>query len=130
MNAVLPRWINEVSLKLALALGITVLAVACATEPEATAASADAATGTTTTLAANEASAEDDTRVECRRVAVTGSNLPRRVCRTVATWGALARAERRMTDEYSRQTNEAGARVNEGNGGPVTPTAVGPLGGY
>jgi hypothetical protein len=129
MNAVLPRWINEISLKLALALGVSLLTVACAaTDPQADATSADAAAAGTTTLAANEAAAADENKVECRNQPVTGSNLPRRVCRSVATWNALTRAERRMATEYSRQASEASGRVSEGNGGPVSPTATGVLG--
>jgi hypothetical protein len=114
---------NDVSLKLALALGITLLTVACASEPQAAAdAGADAAAAGTTTLAAN-----DENKLECRNERVTGSNLPRKVCRTVATWAALQRAERRMSDEYTRQASQAAGRVDERNGGPVSPTAVGIL---
>jgi hypothetical protein len=101
------------------ALGVVLLTVACAGTPAnqqaaAPAAAADAATAANTTVAAADTSQER----ECRSVKVTGTNFPKRVCESKAYWNAKARAERRISDEFGRQTNENSAIVQPGTTQP------------
>lgn len=61
----------------------------------------------------NQMAGADDAR-ECRNYTVTGSNLPRRVCRDKAEWEEIDAAQRRTADEYGRQTRENSALVEPG----------------
>lgn len=62
--------------------------------------------------------AESDSRMECRREKVTGSNMPRSICRTVAEWR-----------RYREQGQEFVRRHNMGPGLPRENLPAGPGGG-
>ena len=50
---------------------------------------------------------EDKNKVVCRNVKVSGTRLPRRVCRTIAEEEALAeRSQRILREEQSRATQQ------------------------
>lgn len=52
----------------------------------------------------------------CREIEITGSRFKRKICRTAATWNAIDSAERRGTDEYTRELNERSTISPDGGG--------------
>ena len=55
----------------------------------------------------NKAIVEDKNKVVCRNVKVSGTRLPRRVCRTIAEEEALAeRSQRILREEQRRATQQ------------------------
>ncbi len=54
------------------------------------------------------APAPDPNKVICRRVEVTGSNMPEHVCKTRAEWASLAEQHDRETKDAIRQTHIPG----------------------
>lgn len=102
--------------KLCAAVGITLLAAACATEP---ATQFDAAGN------AVAATSNPQDEMECRTMKSTGTNMPRRVCRSKRVWDAISGNERETADEFGRQTRENSAIVPTGASnqplGPVGP---------
>ena len=53
----------------------------------------------------NKAIVEDKNKVVCRNVKVSGTRLPRRVCRTIAEEEALAERSQRILREEQRRAS-------------------------
>ena len=97
-----------------LALAMTLLIAACASEPaaqQATTAAANPAAAAGPAVAA----ADPGQEMECRSIKVTGTNFPRRICETRSYWNAMGRAERRISDEFGRQSSENSSIVQPGS---------------
>jgi len=54
----------------------------------------------------NKAIVEDKNKVVCRNVKVSGTRLPRRVCRTIAEEEALAERSQRILREEQRRASQ------------------------
>ncbi|GEM_PF-3178477 len=59
---------------------------------------------------------EDDQKIECRNLPVTGSRFKNRVCTTKAEWAKRDGKNREKTDEFSRDVSGR-AGINTGTGG-------------
>lgn len=77
-------------------LGFTIMLGACS------------GTGAGQGLAANS-------ELDCRKYQVTGTNLPKQVCRTKEAWDRIERVERQVVDEYGRQSRENATTLQPGS---------------
>jgi hypothetical protein len=58
---------------------------------------------------------DDSQEIECRRRAVTGSRLKKKICRTKAEWAAIDNKRRKKSDEFLRDmSQESGVNTGEG----------------
>ena len=64
----------------------------------------------------NVARMEDDPNQVCLLLKLTGTNIPKKQCKTKEAWEALAKEDREVSDEYFRQTSQASSA--RGNASP------------
>ncbi|MCP5144779.1 MAG: hypothetical protein H6978_08140 [Gammaproteobacteria bacterium] len=57
--------------------------------------------------------ASADNNQECRTVARTGSNLPRKICRSKEMWEAIDNIERRNAEDYTQQIRSNAASMDQ-----------------
>jgi hypothetical protein len=64
----------------------------------------------------NKGTSEDDQKIECRNLHVTGSRFKNRVCTTKAEWAIRDGKNREKTDQFDRDVSGRSG-INTGSGG-------------